>query len=898
MVGARHGAAAGSEQTVESAEPVGLDLTSHGFAVGMQGGRLMSKSLLVFRNTGSGLVERACHGFNMGASVRESGLVRLSSLHAGQLFSLQAIYLGFRKGEFVFQRIRLRRRSDRVALGAQPLSALAMLGNISFQAGANGLFASQSIGAGSGVGLRLVQSRLCLHNFGGERASFLCHPGTLQFDGLKFYQLVNQRIHCGMKSNTRRAIRSLTQAADPSFERPSNRKASRSAHDCGETRGVGHLTGQGPEYLCVDGKYAHGVPARGSGGMGDTSLNMPDKPDKPDEPDMPDSPQPQVRRSFWRRNRWIWWVAGGMAVALIAVTVVLSIVARRFEPFIRERIVASLEQRFHTHVELNYFHISVHHGQEGEWGLWATGRGLRIWPPHREGGDHPLEVAVESKPLIDLGEFSFHVPLRYEMTQHLRIREVRLKNLVIEVPPRSERDKQTGMESAMVSPGGAGRLPDDAPATATPGRFTSLTVDRVICEGADLTLETDKPGKIPLEFEISQLKLMNLAAGRPVDFEAVLTNPRPRGLINTSGSFGPWDVADPGASPVNGKYHFEHADLSVFNGIAGILSSSGNYAGTLREIVVDGESDVPDFRLTSFGNALPVHARFHARVDGTDGDTRLEPVDATLGRSHFTTRGKVVRVLTSTGAPQPVPASTPAGNGAPKKPGAGKPAADQELPMSTPARVGHLIDLKVDIDRGNMEDLMLLVSHSTTPLLLGNVEVTAVLHLPPGDGPVHMRTKLDGSFKLTDARFTTAKIQDRIEELSLRGQGHPDAMKNTDPNSIHSEMEGDFHLDHGVVTLPGLHYGVPGADIELQGYYALDGKLKFEGTARMQATVSQMVGGWKGFLLKPVDRYFRKDGSGTLVPIHLRGSRDAPEFGIDFGRMKQTSPEKPGEKQQ
>jgi hypothetical protein len=123
-------------------------------------------------------------------------------------------------------------------------------------------------------------------------------------------------------------------------------------------------------------------------------------------------------------------------------------------------------------------------------------------------------------------------------------------------------------------------------------------------------------------------------------------------------------------------------------------------------------------------------------------------------------------------------------------------------------------------------------------------------------------------------------------------------MKNADPNSIRSQMEGSFHLDHGVIALPDLKYAVPGADIAVNGTYGLDGKLKFEGTARMQATVSPMVGGWKGFLLKPADRFFRKDGAGTLIPIHVRGSRDAPEVGIDLGRMKQTSPAKPGEKQQ
>jgi len=52
-----------------------------------------------------------------------------------------------------------------------------------------------------------------------------------------------------------------------------------------------------------------------------------------------------------------------------------------------------------------------------------------------------------------------------------------------------------------------------------------------------------------------------------------------------------------------------------------------------------------------------------------------------------------------------------------------------------------------------------------------------------------------------------------------------------------------------------------------------------------------MVGGWKGVLLKPADRFLKKDGAGTQIPIHIEGTREAPQFGIDFGRMK------PGAKQ-
>jgi len=55
-----------------------------------------------------------------------------------------------------------------------------------------------------------------------------------------------------------------------------------------------------------------------------------------------------------------------------------------------------------------------------------------------------------------------------------------------------------------------------------------------------------------------------------------------------------------------------------------------------------------------------------------------------------------------------------------------------------------------------------------------------------------------------------------------------------------------------------------------------------------------MVGGWKGALLKPADRFFKKDGAGTEVPIHVNGTRENPAFGVDLGRIRYTSPQIPG----
>lgn len=524
------------------------------------------------------------------------------------------------------------------------------------------------------------------------------------------------------------------------------------------------------------------------------------------------------------------WTASGLLLGLAVVAVVLTVLARRAEPYLRARIVAELEEHFHARVELDSFNISLRNG------LWAEGKGLRVWPPAQVEG---VTVPGAEGPLLSLDEFRFHAPLRYKPGKPIQVSVVQLKGLHIKLPPKSH-------------------FGHPAAGAAKPkGSMVRFEVDRVECTGAELVMGTSKPGKLPLDFAIAHFKLTNIGSGRAMSFNAELTNPRPVGIIHSTGEFGPWNVADPGESPITGDYRFDHADLAIFKGIAGILTSTGHYQGTLRELVADGDADVPDFRLTHYGNSLPLHTHFHARVDGTNGDTWLEPVDATLGHSHFTAQGQIVRV------PDP------------DAPGA--------------RSLGHDIALTIQVDRARIEDFTQLASapRRTTPLLTGDVAVKANLHVPPGPAPVHEKLTLAGTFDLDQVRFTSAKIQKWIGELSLRGQGRPGDVKTTDPATMRSRMEGTFKLGGGVMTLPVLRYTVPGADIQLKGTYGVDGgALNFAGTVKLDAPVSKVVGGWKGLLLRPADRFFKKDGAGTEVPIHIEGTREEPKFGIDFERMR------------
>ena len=112
-----------------------------------------------------------------------------------------------------------------------------------------------------------------------------------------------------------------------------------------------------------------------------------------------------------------------------------------------------------------------------------------------------------------------------------------------------------------------------------------IAVDRIECTDAKVVIETSKPGKKPLEFAISRLTLKDVGLKKPLNYEAVLVNPKPKGNIRSTGHFGPWQDDNPRDTPLDGSYEFTHADLSSIHGIAGIcrrrVSSAGRWGRLL-----------------------------------------------------------------------------------------------------------------------------------------------------------------------------------------------------------------------------------------------------------------------------------------------------------------------------
>jgi hypothetical protein len=528
-----------------------------------------------------------------------------------------------------------------------------------------------------------------------------------------------------------------------------------------------------------------------------------------------DSQNPQNARRRFRRVA----VALTIAAAFIgAFLIALQIAIRHAPEIVRARVVQSLSERFDSQVELRSFDVSVIHG------LNVSGGGL-VLRSNRD-PDLPPQVMVE--------HFHFHTSVLDLLRKPMHVHRVELSGLTINIPPKNERHwphSQKGHRAHL-----------------------SIIVDTIQCDHALLTLLNGDPKKKPLIFTIHGLTLQRAGSHRPMLFHAVLINPRPLGDIETSGHFGPWHARHPSLTPLDGTYSFRNADLSTTKGIAGMLSSEGRFKGELDSLTVDGHTDTPDFSVDVSGQKVALHTDFHAIVNGTNGNTYLQPVRASFLKTRLTATGYVVR------------------------------GADGK---------GHHISLNVVIHHGRIEDLLRLGAKTNPPVMTGPVQLTTRFDLPPGPRTVIHRLSLQGNFAVDQASFTNPKWERGVEELSLRSRGKANAARMlaqsnlpagaTSNGPVPVSVHGRFTLANQTLTFSQLDCSVPGAAITLAGTYTLDGRdLDMTGKARMQAHLSHIVGGWKGKLLRPADPFFARHGAGTEVPIRISGTKTIPHIGLNY----------------
>jgi hypothetical protein len=514
-------------------------------------------------------------------------------------------------------------------------------------------------------------------------------------------------------------------------------------------------------------------------------------------------------------SRWKigFWIAGGAVLAIVVALIALSVEISRGA---RGWVEDSLTREFNSKVELSSFHVAIPFPL-----VQGQGENLAL---HFQGRQ-------DLPPLIAVKRFTLRTSIWGLLRNSRRISFVHLEGLQINVPPREENSSSGGeAKSAM-------------------RKFGTLRFDEILSDNATLKILTSKPGKDPLGFDLQQLRLNSSGTDGALAFHATLSNPTPPGEIVSNGIFGPWNADVPSQTTVSGNYTFEKADLGVFPGIAGILSSKGNYQGVLDQIRVDGTTDTPDFRVTLAGHPVDLSTTFHAMVDGTNGDTFLQPVETLFGQTDLLAQGSVE----------------------------GKAGTK-----------GKTITLDVSASHARIEDLLSLAMKES-PSMTGPIRLKTRLNLVPGPKLIPDRLYLDGSFDLESLHFTSSVVQQKVDNMSKRSEGKPNEVVNPEEakkaDDVASAMKGNFRVENGILTLAGLNYTVPGADVQLAGTYALETEtLDLSGTVKIQAKLSQTTTGFKSFLLRFADPIFSKGDKGTALPIKITGSVQHPHYGLALGR--------------
>ena len=513
-------------------------------------------------------------------------------------------------------------------------------------------------------------------------------------------------------------------------------------------------------------------------------------------------------------------------LAVVALTLTLIVIAlilsrlTRITPHVRDAAVAGLEDRFKGDVELDTLQVSMFPKPE------VLGTGLRV----------RLKETPKVTPMIRVESYSASAGLWGLVTTPVRLRTVELEGLAVTLQPRPR-----------PAPGDSRK--NDQPKPVAPAASPSkarLVIDEVVARKATLEILSRDEGKLPRVFEIHDLVMHGLGDGGGSSFGATLTNWKPRGEITTHGKFGPWRSDEPRQTPLQGEYVFKAANLNTIKGIAGMLSSTGNYSGVLERIEVTGTTDTPDFSIDVVGRPVHLKTKFDAVVDGTNGDTWLERVEATLGETLIVARGAVVR------------------------------AQDVK---------GRKTSLDVQIDNGRLEDILKLGVKTPKPIMTGRMRLKTTFLLPAGDRDVLEKLVLSGTFALDQARFTNMDVQQRINVLSQRGKGKNEKEANPNGPSVVSRLSGRFLLRNGTLTFSDLSFGVPGAVVQIAGTYNIRREeLDFKGHLLLDSNLAETTTGIKSVLAWIAQPLFRRPGGGSKIPIKILGSREKPEFGLDVRR--------------
>ena len=509
-----------------------------------------------------------------------------------------------------------------------------------------------------------------------------------------------------------------------------------------------------------------------------------------------------------KRSSLVRW--GLLVLAFVAVILgVMAFLLVLNWPFTRQAVTVALQDRFARTVEMRSFR-----GTYFPPGCVVEGLSFL----HRKHKNLPPLITVRTL-IVQAsygGMFSFQK----------RVGHVQVIGLHVLVPPKSPNGQGGGV----------------MPLTDSSSK-NSLAIGEIRADGAVLEFMSSRGDKEPFKLEVHQLTLDHVGEKGPIIYRATLLNTEPPGEIRSTGQFGPWDSDAPGSTPVSGSYTFDDANLGVFEGIGGTLSSHGKFNGTLEHIESDGGADVPNFHASSSAHIVHLTTEFQAAVDATNGDTQFLNV-----RSRF----QRTTVLSSGGV------------------------------TGQPGRPGKAVALEMTVKDGRIDDLLRLIMEDKNPSMTGSVSLHAKVRVPPGPPGFLKKLNLEGDFGIGNERFTNAEVQVPINRLSESARGENKQQQADDPETVLSNLKGHVSVKNGIATLSNVSFSAPGTLAEIRGTYnLLDKSVNLQGVLHTNGKLSDTTSGFKALVLKAVGPFLKKK-TVTVVPFTVTGTSTKPSFALDL----------------
>jgi hypothetical protein len=369
---------------------------------------------------------------------------------------------------------------------------------------------------------------------------------------------------------------------------------------------------------------------------------------------------------------------------------------------------------------------------------------------------------------------------------------------------------------------------------------STLTVDELVANGATIEFESGDRENPPLRFDIHEASLRSLAPGEPMSYRVKVHNPQPPGEVTAAGKFGAWESSDLPRTPISGEYKFENADLSVYGGIAGTLSSVGKFGGPIRHIDISGTTDVPDFEVNNNRHHTRLTTEFSAYVDGTNGDTFLNRVEARFRKTQVIGAGSIAKSAEAN---------------------------------------GKIARLEVSSRNGRIEDILGLFVEDERPPMSGGVTLQAKVEIPPGGQSFLKKVSLRGTFGIAGGEFSQSSTQQEVNKLSAGASGEKDT---SDPETALTDLSGHVQLDQGLARLSNLSFSVPGAAARMHGTFdVVNYKIDLHGQMNVETKAANTTTGAKALLLKMLDPLFKKRKRGEILPVQITGTYKHPAFGLD-----------------